>query len=47
MAELDLGPEDISSIFPEIAEKKFKVTKEEQKEILEEALETKASRIPS
>ena len=46
MAELDLGPEDISSIFPEIAEKKFKVTKEEQKEILEEALETKDSKIP-
>ena len=34
MAELDLGPEDISSIFPEIAEKKFKVTKEEQKKYL-------------
>jgi len=46
MAELDLGPEDISSIFPELAEKKFKVTKEEQKEILEEALETKDSKIP-
>ena len=46
MAELDLGPEDISSIFPEITEKKFKVTKEEQKEILEEALETKDSKIP-
>ena len=46
MAELDLGPEDITSIFPDVAEKKFKVTKEEQKEILEEALETKDSKIP-
>jgi hypothetical protein len=46
MAELDLGPEDITSIFPDVAEKKFKVTKDEEKKILEEALETKDSKLP-
>ena len=39
MADLGLSPEDLTSLFPEVAEKRFEVTKEERKELFEEAKE--------
>ena len=39
MADLGLSQEDLLSIFPEVAEKRFDVTKEEKKQLFEEAKE--------
>ena len=39
MAKLDLGPEDITSLFPEKAEERFNVTKEEREKLFEESRE--------
>ena len=46
MAKLDLGPEDITSLFPEKAEERFNVTKEERKKLFEEAGDKPLSIIP-
>ena len=41
MADLGLSQEDLLSIFPEVAEERFDVTKEEKKQLFEEAKEDK------
>ena len=41
MAKLDLSPEDITSLFPEKAEERFNVTKEEAGKLFEKATEEK------
>ena len=46
MAKLNLGPEDITSLFPEKAEERFNVTKEERKKLFEEAGDKPLSIIP-
>ena len=46
MAKLDLGPEDITSLFPEKAEERFNVTKEEREKLFKEAGDKPLSIIP-